>query len=60
MGKLITRRNLLVATGLAAVLGLGVGSTSAQSDAEPMTVEVDASNIRGYWASNRNDGQGED
>lgn len=54
----ITRRTVLAVVGSLAALGIGPGAAAAEPSVT--TISVDATNLRGYWASNRSDEGRED
>ena len=52
---LINRRKLLALFGSITAFGLGTGTVAGDSVESVTTISVDASNLRGYWASHRNE-----
>lgn len=51
----ISRRNVLAMMTWVTALGIGAGTASARPRPSVQEITVDAANLRGYWASNRND-----
>ncbi|MFB6080088.1 MAG: hypothetical protein ABEJ81_03725 [Haloferacaceae archaeon] len=60
MIPLINRRKALALFGSITAFGPGTGTAAGDRSPSVTTVSVDASNLRGYWASNRHDGSRED
>lgn len=56
--SLISRRKILALFGSLTALGLGTGIAAGDSSPSVRAISVDASNLRGHWASNRDAGEG--